>query len=181
MVDTNTHGGPQGRTSRDEARTEAHDLKEEARAAGQDAYQRASQEAQAQGEAAKGRAADEVGDISSALRRAAEESREGSAQQQAFGRVAESLAEFSDEMRNKSFSEAAHDLDGFARRNPLAFLGGAALLGFAATRFARASSRDEPAAYPHPDERLPADRAPASPAATATPAAPAVNSGSESY
>ena len=44
-------------------------------------------------------------------------------------------------MRDKDLGEVAGDVSDFARRNPLAFLGGAALLGFAGTRIARASER----------------------------------------
>ena len=146
MVDTST-GGTAPRSTRDDAEREARNLTDEARQTGREAYDRASGEARAQGDAAKHRAADEVTDISGALRRAAEESRDGSPQQQAFGRVAEGLADFSDEMRQKSFGDAARELDGFARRNPLAFLGGAALLGFAATRFAKASASHPEGAY----------------------------------
>jgi hypothetical protein len=39
----------------------------------------------------------------------------------------------------------AGDISDYARRNPLVFLGGAALVGFALTRFAKATS--EPAGY----------------------------------
>ena len=130
-------------TDANEAKGAAKDLGQSARDAGQKAASAATHEAQHQAEAARGRAADEVSDISVALRRAAEETREGSPQERTFGMLAETLADAADAIRTKDLGEVTHDLSTFARRNPLAFLGGAALVGFAATRFAKASSRPD--------------------------------------
>lgn len=91
-------------------------------------------------EHAKATAADEVKGVSSALRTAAEELRSGSPQERAFSQIAAGLADASDAMRDKDLGEMAQSLTGFAKRNPLVFLGGAALVGFAATRFASASA-----------------------------------------
>lgn len=88
---------------------------------------------------AKGTAADEVKSVSSALRTAADELRRGSPQQRAFSQIADGLADASDALRDKDLGEMAQSIKGFAQRNPLVFLGGAALVGFAATRFATAS------------------------------------------
>ena len=76
------------------------------------------------------------------LRRAADELRGGSPQERTFGQMADALADVSDNVRGKDFGEMAGDMSDFARRNPLAFLGGAALLGFAGTRLARASEQN---------------------------------------
>lgn len=99
--------------------------------------------------------------------------------------MADALADVSDTIRDKDFGEMANDLTSFARRNPLAFLGGAALLGFAGTRMLRASERNqhrsvdlaETFGSAAEDDEMEAEIlrpnpvAPATPAGTATPAA----------
>tara|TARA_R110002049_G_scaffold10127_3_gene50447 strand:+ start:155417 stop:155932 length:516 start_codon:yes stop_codon:yes gene_type:complete len=116
---------------------------------------------------AKDTAADEVKDVASALRAAASDLRRGSPQERTFSQIADGLADASEAVRGKDLSEIMGDLNGFAKRNPLVFLGSAALIGFAATRFAKASgeatsSRDgSPSEYAM-DRPAPADR-PASP------------------
>ena len=84
--------------------------------------------------------------MAKALRDASQNLRDGSPQARAFAQIADGLADAADAVRNRDVNELAGDLTGFARRNPLAFLGGAALLGFAATRFAKASSTPRPQA-----------------------------------
>lgn len=83
--------------------------------------------------------ADQTGNVASALRTAADELRSGSAQERTFSQMADGLADMSDAVRDKDLGEIVDSLGGFARKNPMMFLGGAALLGFAATRFAKAS------------------------------------------
>ncbi|MBF9033861.1 hypothetical protein HKCCE2091_06385 [Rhodobacterales bacterium HKCCE2091] len=99
-------------------------------------------EAAKRGNRAKDSLADEVSDIGNALRHAADELRTGSPQERTFGQMASALADVSDTVRDKDLGEIVGDLSDFARRNPLAFLGGAALLGFAGTRIARASRQN---------------------------------------
>lgn len=89
---------------------------------------------------AKDAAADEVKGVASALRTAAEEMRSGSPQERTFSQIAEGLADASDAMKNKDLGEMVGAVSDFAKRNPMVFLGSAALIGFAATRFAKASS-----------------------------------------
>lgn len=96
-------------------------------------------EAERYAEQAKGTAADEVKSVSSALRTAANELRSGSAQQRTFSQIADGLANASETMRDKDMGEMVGDLNRFARKNPVLFLGSAALIGLAATRFAKAS------------------------------------------
>lgn len=91
---------------------------------------------------AKDGVADEVSSVSNALRRASEDLREGSPQERAFDAVSGSLADLSDSVRSKDITEMVDDVSDFARRNPVTFLGGAALLGFAAVRMAKATQRD---------------------------------------
>lgn len=89
---------------------------------------------------AKDAAADEVKNVASALRTAAEEMRSGSPQERTFSQIAEGLADASDAVRDKDLGEMVGAVSEFAKRNPMVFLGSAALIGFAATRFAKASS-----------------------------------------
>jgi hypothetical protein len=94
-------------------------------------------------EAAKSTAASEVDGIASALRKAADELRDDSPQARTFWQLSTGLADFSDTIRGKDFSELTRDVSTFARRNPVVFLGGAVLLGLAASRFAKASERSD--------------------------------------
>ena len=111
-------------------------------------------EARSRAEGAKSDVADEVGDVASALRRASEELRGGSAQERTFGMIAGSLADASDYIRDKDFGDALKSVSRVARDNPLLFLGGAALLGFAASRYAKASGDGTGTSHTSP----PADR-----------------------
>ena len=130
--------------SRDSTKTvsgSAQDLKDEAVASARDLKDRATEQAGRQINETKAGVAEEISGIGDALRRAADEMRSGSAQERTFGQMASALADASDTIRDKDLGELAGDISNFARRNPLAFLGGAALLGFAGTRLARASQR----------------------------------------
>lgn len=127
----------------EQAKQKASEMTEQAKSAARDAAQSAASAAKDQAETAKSSVADEMSGVASALRTAAEDMRSGSPQERTFGQIAEGLADASEAMRNKDLSEMVHDVSVFARKNPLVFLGGAALIGFAATRFAKASnSRD---------------------------------------
>lgn len=122
-----------------QAKQKAGELAGQAKTAARDVARDAGAAAKNQAESAKASVADEVSGVASALRTAAEEMRSGSPQERTFGQIAEGLADASEAMRNKDLSEMVQDVSTFARKNPLVFLGGAALIGFAATRFAKAS------------------------------------------
>lgn len=158
------------RQTQDETRRAAQSLAEDAKSTARAAAEHASSEAAHQAQRAKSGVADEVNDVASALRRAADEARDGSPQARAFGYVAESLADVADTINHKDFGEMAEDLSSLARRNPVAFLGGAALLGFAMTRFAKAS---RPAAGAHGNGHASAHTVPAQPMSPASGATPA--------
>lgn len=96
-------------------------------------------EVRARADDAKSGVADEVEGVASALRRASEELRGGSAQERTLGTIAGSLAEASDAIRDKDLGEIVQMASRVARENPVLFLGGAALLGFALSRYAKAS------------------------------------------
>lgn len=102
----------------------------------------------AKADGAKTDVANDVKDVASALRRASEELRDGSAQERTLGTIASSLADASDSIREKDLGEIVEMVSKFGRANPILFLGSAALLGFAASRYAKASGghTDTPAA-----------------------------------
>lgn len=136
----------------------AEDLKNKASGAAESA----KAEAAGRAEGAKSSIADEISGVASAFKTASGEFEGGSTQSRAFNQFADGLNSASEALRQKDLGEVVTDLNTFARNNPLAFLGGAALLGFAATRFAKASER--PAAPPS----TPARPAASPPAATTT-------------
>jgi hypothetical protein len=124
-----------------EARETSENLAEAARKTAADAGRGLREEAAMRADSAKAGVAGEVSDVASALRKAAGDMRDGSAQERTFGQIASSLADVSDTIRDKDLGQVASEVSDFAKRNPLLFLGGVALAGFAATRFAMASSR----------------------------------------
>ncbi len=88
---------------------------------------------------AKAGVANDVNDVATALRRASEEMRGGSPQERTLGAIAGSLADVSESIRDKDLGEMLQMANKVARENPFLFLGGAALLGFAVSRYAKAS------------------------------------------
>ncbi|MFN6977008.1 MAG: hypothetical protein ACK4OP_02705 [Gemmobacter sp.] len=83
--------------------------------------------------------AGEVRDVANALRRASEELRGGSAQERTLGTIASSIADASDAIRDKDLGEILDMARKVAREHPVLFLGGAALLGFVVSRYAKAT------------------------------------------
>lgn len=131
----------------EKAKAKAQDVAQEARAMAHDAAETAKNTAKAKVDQAKHAASGEVNNIASALRRAADESREGSPQARAFGAVADSLADAAESIEGRDIGSFIDEATVFARRNPLAFLAGAAVAGFAVSRFARATSEPQPEPY----------------------------------
>jgi hypothetical protein len=109
--------------------------------------------------------AEEVSSVAHALRTAADDLREGSAQERTFAQIADTLADTAEAIRDKDLGEMMREATEMARRHPMTFLGGAALLGFTAMRFAKASREGD-------DRRRSAYRSP-SRAKAAPPAQPA--------
>ena len=97
-------------------------------------------EVKAQANDAKANVATEVKDVAMALRRASADLRDGSAQERTLGQLANGLADASDAIRDKDLGEILQSVSKVARDNPVLFLGGAVLLGFAASRYAKASA-----------------------------------------
>ena len=140
MTDPDTDMRQTGHEAGQDAKRSAERLADDARSTAEDLGGRARDEAWSQAERARGGVATEMSGIAEALRKAAQDMRSGSPQERTFGQIAESLADASETIRDRDVGELAGDVSNFARRNPLAFLGGAALAGFAATRFAKASA-----------------------------------------
>jgi hypothetical protein len=99
----------------------------------------------------KGAAADEIARTAKGLEAAAAELEGSPLQQDLLHEAAEGLKQISQAIEGKSIGTIIEDLSDFGRRNPLAYLGGAALAGFALARFARASTADPKAAEEGPD------------------------------
>ena len=140
MTDTDHGSTGSAETITDKARTAAEGLSNDVKTRAQDAANTVASEAANYADQAKGAAADEVEGVASALRTAAREMRSGSPQERTMSQIAEGLADASDAMRDKDLGEMVGLMTDFAKRNPIIFLGGAALIGFAATRFAKAST-----------------------------------------
>lgn len=164
------------------AKDTAADVGDSARETAQNAAGTVRDEAARHAESAKDGVADEVSDVASALRKAADDMRNGSPQERTFSQIAGGLADVSESIRGKDLGEMANELSGFAKRNPMLFLGGMALAGFAATRFATASARrdEEGTGEPNPirtASSVYADRAARTPAPGHTPATPSAPGG----
>jgi hypothetical protein len=97
-----------------------------------------------QAESAKQGLAGQVGETAAALNTAAEQFGAQSVQGDLFRGAARGLEALSQALEGNSMSGLASDLTDFGRRNPAAFLGGAALVGFALARFAQASAEPDP-------------------------------------
>jgi hypothetical protein len=90
-------------------------------------------------------AASGLGEFAGALRRAA---RDGNGAGSPVARIAESAADnlqrFSDSLRDRDLDGLLRDAESFAKRQPVVFIGAAALVGFLAVRFLKASDSVEP-------------------------------------
>lgn len=179
MTDPSQHT-PTTPAAESAAREVCDDLRSKARDTAEEVKERASGFEEQQ----RGRMADEVSDVSNALRKAAEEMRSGSPQERTMSQIASTLADASESIRDKDLGEMASSLSDFARRNPIAYLGGAAVLGLAAARFAKAGKSGgssgpapepapRPAPPPSPEDAARARDFPAQPTPTPTAGTPA--------
>ena len=92
---------------------------------------------------AKAQAADEIARTARGLEAAAEEMEGSPLQQDLLREAADGLKQIAHAVEGKSIGTMAAELSEFGRQNPVAYLGGAALVGFALARFARASTPAE--------------------------------------
>ncbi|ABG32043.1 hypothetical protein [Roseobacter denitrificans] len=99
----------------------------------------ARDQAEALTEKATQKAETTVSNVSDAAAAALDELESGSVQAEAADQIASHLQDAAAMLREADFSTAASKATAFARENPVLFLGGAVLLGFAAARFLKAS------------------------------------------
>lgn len=94
----------------------------------------------------KDRVAGTVGSVAHALRETGKQLKQGDDAPVAeyVDRVADTVEQFSNHIRQRDVDELVHDAESFARRQPALFLGGAFFLGVVAARFLRSSPPDEP-------------------------------------
>lgn len=130
---------PSDRSARKES---AAGIGDTARSAVQEATEAVRDKAAEQTDRAREAVAGEVSGVAQALRTAADELRDGSAQERTFAQIADTLADAAEAIRGKDLGEVVSEASHMARRHPVAFLGGAALLGFTAIRFAKAGRSD---------------------------------------
>jgi len=121
------------------ARAHANNLGAQAKAA-------ATQEATAQAEKAKHATASKVQQAADAADAAASQLDPASPQAEAMSQVAEHIEGFASQLRHADVREIASQATDMARRNPMLFIGGAAIAGFAAARFLKARDPQSPAA-----------------------------------
>lgn len=126
-----------------------------------------------QSETAKERAAGSLSDTAGALEKAASETRPHSTQHRLLTEAAHGLTQISRSVEGRSVGEIVESLSDFGRRNPLAFLGGAALTGFALSRFARASEQPRPSAARSHSDPAPDTQPPPAPRPSKAPPGPA--------
>jgi hypothetical protein len=130
--------------------------------------QRLTQEAKAQGQALfqdqKDAMAEQVNGLATALHRTAEElqTQNQSAMAQYTQQAAEGIERFSRTLKDRDMSALVGQVESFARNQPGAFIGSAALLGFMAARFLKSSaerhhtpSAHSQASYDHPGQPTP--------------------------
>jgi len=153
-LETGTIGGD-GATSRKEKAKEivgqaGHALKAEAQSFASAAQDRVRAEAQ------KGTqvGAKTLGDFANAVRRAGDELSQAdqSPASRLVSQAADGLESLSRNLADKEPGELLNAVRDFGRKNPMAFIGGAVLVGLAVGRFARAS--EIPAATDFSDEDL---------------------------
>lgn len=116
-------------------REHATDLTEQAKATAQ-------AEARARAEDVQHTAASKVSQAASAADAASQKFDPASPQAQAIDQVAGHIDSVAAQIRTADVGEVARQATDIARRHPLLFIGGAAIVGFAAARFLKASDPD---------------------------------------
>ncbi|MGR3493341.1 MAG: hypothetical protein ACU0DW_14920 [Shimia sp.] len=110
------------------AKQQAKKLGANAKAEADSAYSKVSDEA-----------ADRVDRTADALRDAGSHYREGSYAREAANNAASYVDDLSEAIKSSDLDQIGHEVKAFAHRNPVAFVAGAAALGFLAARMAKAS------------------------------------------
>ncbi|MEO6396171.1 MAG: hypothetical protein ABIO40_09710 [Devosia sp.] len=126
-----------------EATNQANELADEAKARIADAADKAKGLASEQ----KDLLASQIGGVADAMKRAADDLEASNGASAGYARtIADNANQLSSLIRENDVDRLMQMAQDFGRRQPVAFMGAAALLGFAASRFLRASaSRPQPA------------------------------------
>jgi hypothetical protein len=113
-----------------------------------DVADKATQSAQRQFASGKERAADTIGHLAGALRHTGEQlgAKELPLVNDYLGRIATQAEGFSDYLKKTSFRQVVGDLEKFARREPLLFMGSALVVGLVGGRFLKSSPPDRTSA-----------------------------------
>jgi hypothetical protein len=131
-----------GQRVKEEARQKGQQAVEQVKQSSADAMEQARESTRAALDSQKGRAAEGLGSVASALRSTGRQLNDQG--QDAFGQYAERAAEkvdaMANQLRNKGVDELVYEAERFARREPELFLGGAVVLGLLAARFLKASN-----------------------------------------
>ncbi|WP_371225288.1 hypothetical protein [Roseovarius sp. 2305UL8-3] len=131
--------------------TLAQDAKSQIRDISSAAKDRVAAEVGAKADAVRHTAADEVQSAADAAEVAAGQFDSHSLQAQAAHRIADQIEGVATQLRTTDINSLVAQTSDFARRNPLLFIGGAAALGFAATRFLKARDPHPSTSFDHDD------------------------------
>jgi hypothetical protein len=123
-----------------EAGAAAQDRLGDLRDAALSSFDEAKSAATGKVEETKDQAAGEIARTAQGLEAAAAQMEGSPFQQDLLREAADGLKQIAHAVEGKSIGRMAGDLSEFGRQNPVAYLGGAALVGFALARFARAST-----------------------------------------
>lgn len=123
------------------ASDEAASLSDKAKAQAGELAEKAHEMADSKFDEVKENASGRIEETARHIRNAGHEFGDDSYQAQAADYLASNLTRAADMVRGQNLSTLTSDLTQFARRNPALFLGGAAMLGFAAARLMKASER----------------------------------------
>ncbi|TPE51671.1 hypothetical protein [Amaricoccus solimangrovi] len=167
-----------------EAKSVAGESLAEARDAARSGLEDAKAAVEDQARQASSSVADEIARTAEGLDAAAEKLGDSPLQRDFMRSAAGGLRNVSESLRDKSLGSMVGDLSEFGRRNPTAFLGVAALAGFAMARFARASAPTPTrspysAPAPTPSPTTPSHASPP-PKPSVTPGASGVGSAADS-
>jgi hypothetical protein len=141
--ETEVEGGSAS-SLRDKIADDVASIKDSAHDVASEAADKAAEVASRQ----KNYAADQIGKLAGALERVGEEmkSDDGGMIGGYATQLGASARQFADKVKDKEFTEIAGVVEDFGRRQPLAFLGLAAMAGLATSRFMMASRPTEPSA-----------------------------------
>jgi gas vesicle protein len=151
---TNTIGGASGST--------VEDAKEKARQAATDAQRKVSDELRSRVDSTRSRAADALGSVAQALTTSVQQLRtENQAVPSEYvERAGNQIRRASEYLRNTNTDDLVRNAEGFARRQPAVFLGGAFVLGFLAARLVKSSQTTSAGgSIPHDRSLVPASSA----------------------